>query len=66
MLRVPGLFLVLLQRFAPLFRARSWRHAEVLLVGAILAPGQRTEPPRVGRRPIGLGHAARAGAPIWA
>ncbi len=42
MMRVPGLFLVLLQRFAPLFRARSWRHAEVLLVGAILAPGQRT------------------------
>jgi len=42
MLRVPGFFLVLLQRFAPLFRARSWRHAEVLLVGAILAPGQRT------------------------
>jgi hypothetical protein len=36
------LFLVLFQRFAPLFRARSWRHAEVLLVGAILAPGQRT------------------------
>jgi hypothetical protein len=42
MLRVPGSFLVLFQCFAPLFRARSWRHAEVLLVGAILAPGQRT------------------------
>ncbi len=24
------------------------------------------EPPRVGRRPFGLGHAARAGALIWA
>jgi hypothetical protein len=28
--------------FAPLFGERSWRHAEVLLIGAILAPGQRT------------------------
>jgi hypothetical protein len=42
MLRVPDPFLALLRSFAPLFRARSWRHAEVLLVGAILAPGQRT------------------------
>ena len=28
--------------FAPLFIQRSWRHAEVLLIGAILAPGKRT------------------------
>jgi hypothetical protein len=28
--------------FAPLFRERSWQHAEVLLVGAILAPGRCT------------------------
>ncbi|MGH7111941.1 MAG: transposase [Stellaceae bacterium] len=28
--------------FAPLFRYRSWRHAETLLIGAILAPGKRT------------------------
>ena len=28
--------------FAPLFLHRSWQHAEVLLIGAILAPGQRT------------------------
>ncbi len=42
MFRVPAPFLALLRSFAPLFRARSWRHAEVLLVGAILAPGQRT------------------------
>jgi hypothetical protein len=27
---------------------------------------ERSEPPRIGRRPFGLGHAARAGAPIWA
>jgi hypothetical protein len=28
--------------FAPLFSARVWSHAQVLLVGAILAPAQRT------------------------
>ena len=28
--------------FAPLFRQRVWRHAQALLIGAILAPGQRT------------------------
>src|SRR5918997_4305056 len=28
--------------FAPLFSQRSWRHAKVLLIGAILAPGRRT------------------------
>lgn len=28
--------------FAPLFSHRSWRQAEVLLVGAVLAPGKRT------------------------
>src|SRR5215210_7808062 len=28
--------------FAPLFSKRVWRHAQLLLVGAILAPGRRT------------------------
>lgn len=28
--------------FAPLFSERVWRHAQLLLVGAILAPGRRT------------------------
>jgi hypothetical protein len=28
--------------FAPLCSPRVWRHAQVLLVGAILAPAQRT------------------------
>src|SRR5215218_2143426 len=28
--------------FAPLFSKRVWQHAQVLLMGAILAPGQRT------------------------
>jgi DDE superfamily endonuclease len=27
---------------APLFSKRLWRHAQVLLIGAILAPGRRT------------------------
>jgi hypothetical protein len=31
----------LLAPFAPLFSRPVWRHAQVLLVGAILAPGQR-------------------------
>jgi hypothetical protein len=40
--RLPPRFAAVILRFAPLFSQRSWRHAEVLLVGAILAPGQRT------------------------
>jgi hypothetical protein len=32
----------LLAPFAPLFSKRVWQHAQVLLVGAILAPGART------------------------
>ena len=28
--------------FAPLFSERVWRHAQVLLAGAILTPGRRT------------------------
>jgi hypothetical protein len=42
MLRLPPRFATVILFFAPLFRHRSWRHAEVLLLGAILAPGQRT------------------------
>lgn len=40
--RLPARFAAVILCFAPLFRQRSWRHAEVLLVGAILAPGRRT------------------------
>ncbi len=40
--RLPSRFAAVILCFAPLLRERSWRHAEVLLVGAILAPGQRT------------------------
>jgi hypothetical protein len=42
MLRLPARFAAVILCFAPLFLQRSWRHAEVLLMGAILAPGQRT------------------------
>jgi hypothetical protein len=44
--------------FAPLFQHRSWRHAEVLLVGAILAPGRRTVASIL--RLIGLGRERRS------
>src|SRR3712207_869993 len=40
--RLPARFAAVILCFAPLFFHRSWRHAEVLLLGAILAPGRRT------------------------
>ena len=40
--RLPARFAVVILCFAPLFRERSWRHAELLLIGAILTPGTRT------------------------
>ena len=40
--RLPARFAAVILCFAPLFRERSWRHAEVMLIGAILAPGRRT------------------------
>src|SRR3954452_25504341 len=42
MSRLPARFATVILSFAPLFFQRSWRHAEVLLIGAILAPRQRT------------------------
>jgi hypothetical protein len=39
---LPARFAAIIVAFAPLFRHRTWHHAEVLLVGAILAPGKRT------------------------
>ena len=42
MLCLPSRFAALILSFAPLFLQRSWRHAEVLLIGAILAPGKHT------------------------
>src|SRR3954449_12456245 len=42
MLRLPARFAAVILCFAPLFRQHTWRHAQVLLLGAILVPGQRT------------------------
>ena len=39
---LPSPMLAVLAPFAPLFSARVWRHAQVLLAGALLAPAQRT------------------------
>lgn len=42
MLPLPTRFAGPILAFAPLFVHRSWRHAQVLLIGAILTPGRRT------------------------
>src|SRR3982751_993992 len=42
MLLLSSGFVSLLQSFAPLFDSRVWSYAQLLLVGAILAPGKRT------------------------
>ena len=39
---LPARFAGIILAFAPLFVHRSWRHAQVLLIGAILCPGRRT------------------------
>jgi DDE superfamily endonuclease len=39
---LPARFAAVILAFAPLFVHRSWQHARVLLIGAILAPGRRT------------------------
>src|SRR5918998_4899991 len=39
---LPEAIVLVLAPFAPLFSHRVWLHAQVLLVGAILAPGART------------------------
>ena len=40
--RLPIELAPLLGGFAPLFSTRVWNHAQVLLVGALFAPGKRT------------------------
>ena len=42
MLTVPIALTRLIVKFAPLFSKRVWEHAQVLVVGALLAPGKRT------------------------
>ncbi|AWV18253.1 hypothetical protein A3862_24330 [Methylobacterium sp. XJLW] len=39
---LPARFAGLILAFAPLFVHRSWRHAQLLLIGAILTPERRT------------------------
>ena len=39
---LPARFAGIILSFAPLFVHRSWRHAQELLIGAILCPGRRT------------------------
>src|ERR671938_809544 len=42
MLSIPVTLMRLIVRFAPFFSKRVWEHAQVLIVGALLAPGKRT------------------------
>ena len=42
MLSLPVRLAPVILTFAPLFHYRVWAHAHTLLIGAILAPGQRT------------------------
>ena len=42
MLTLPDAILPVLHPFATLFRSPTWLKAQILLAGAILAPGQRT------------------------
>jgi len=42
MLTLPSEYLTLITAFAPIFSVRVWQQVQVLLVGAILAPGKRT------------------------
>src|SRR4051795_6661237 len=42
-MHLPACFAAVILTFAPVFvQQRTWRHAELLLTGAILAPGKRT------------------------
>jgi hypothetical protein len=54
MLLLPADIVALLSPFAPLFSRPVWRHVQVLLVGAILAPGRRMVSSAL--RAVGLSH----------
>ena len=54
---LPTRFAGIILAFAPLFVHRSWRHASVLLLGAILTPGRRTVASVL--RIMGLAHERR-------
>ena len=53
---LPPTIIQCMSYFAPLFSARVWPHAQVLLTGAILALGKRTV--RALLRVLGLDHRA--------
>jgi hypothetical protein len=42
MLTLPETYCTLISKFALIFSKRVWRRAQILLIGAILAPGKRT------------------------
>src|SRR5687768_7354306 len=42
MLHLPRPIIPILRSFRSAFRAKTWERAQVLLIGAIVAPGQRT------------------------
>ena len=44
MLTLPDVIIPVLKPFSMLFQHRTWLKTQVLLVGAILAPGKRTVP----------------------
>ncbi len=50
---LPPAMILLLRPFAPLFSKRVWMHVQILLMGAILAPAQRTVTAAL--RVVGLG-----------
>ena len=54
MLHLPRPIISVLRPFRSLFRERTWEHAQVLLVGTILTPGQRTVSAAL--RVMGLSH----------
>src|SRR5690242_7056331 len=57
-MHLPARFAALVRAFAPVFsQQRTWRRAELLLIGAILAPGKRTVTGLL--RIVGLGRERR-------
>jgi DDE superfamily endonuclease len=57
MLTLPAPMVAALAAFVPVFSPRVWRHAQVLLAGALLAPAQRTVTATL--RVMGLAHSGR-------
>jgi hypothetical protein len=61
-MHLPARFAAVIVTFTPLFlQQRTWRHAELLLIGAILAPGKRT----VTRACCGLVGSVLTAGPFW-